>query len=128
MSYNVTINKKTFDLPRPTISIEEMVEDMRDKEKEVSNGTAKKRELVQMMVNFVEHCIGAEQAQSVLDYTSIEDVDTKEIEIACDRILNAYTKKGLEEKTAELKKLTSDINSAVNMSNLKHIASLTGRK
>lgn len=128
MSYSVTFNKKTYPLPRCTMEIEEMVEDILEKNKEVASGTAKKRELVQMMIDFAEHCIGAENAQKALEYTSIEDIDTKEVEYICSKIMDAYKGRYMKEKVADLRKVTADINGAMSMSNLKAIATLSAQK
>ena len=63
MSYKVTINNKTLELPKCTLAIEEMVEKIRDTEKEVGKSTARKRTLVEQMLEFVCMCIGEEQAK-----------------------------------------------------------------
>lgn len=128
MSYSVTFNNKTYSLPRCTMEIEEMVEDILEKNKEVASGTAKKRELVQMMIDFAEHCIGAENAQKALEYTSIEDIDTKEVEYLCSKIMDAYKGRYMKEKVADLRKMTADINGAMSMSNLKAIAALSAKE
>ena len=128
MSYSVTFNYKTYPLPRCTMEIEEMVEDILEKNKEVASGTEKKRELVQMMIDFAEHCIGAENAQKALEYTSIEDIDTKEVEYLCSKIMDAYKGRYMKEKVADLRKMTADINGAMSVSNLKAIATLSAKK
>lgn len=128
MSYSVTFNNKTYPLPKCTMEIEEMVEDIIAKEKEVVSGTAKKRELVQMMIDFAEHCIGAENAQKALEYTSIEDIDTKEVEYMCSKIMDAYKSRYMKEKVADLRKMTADINGAMSMSNLAAISRLSANK
>lgn len=128
MSYSVTFNNKKYPLPRCTMEIEEMVEDILEKKKEVASGTAKKRELVQMMIDFAEHCIGAENAQKALEYTSIEDIDTKEVEYLCSKIMDAYKGRYMKEKVTDLRKMTADINGAMSMSNLKAIAALSAQK
>ena len=128
MSYSVTFNNKTYPLRRCTMEIEEMVEDILEKNKEVASGTAKKRELVQMMIDFAEHCIGVENAQKALEYTSIEDIDTKEVEYMCSKIMDAYKGRYMKEKVADLRKMTADSNGAMSMSNLKAIAALSAQK
>lgn len=128
MSYSVTFNKKTYPLPRCTMEIEEMVEDILEKNKEVASGTAKKRELVQMMIDFAERCIGVENAQKALEYTSIEDIDTKEVEYLCSKIMDAYKGRYTKEKVAGLRKMTADIDGAMSMSNLKAVAALSAQK
>lgn len=128
MSYSVTFNNKTYTLPRCTMEIEEMVEDILGKNKEVASGTAKKRELVQMMIDFAEHCIGVENAQKALEYTSIDDIDTKEVEYLCSKIMDAYKGRYMKEKVADLRKMTADINGAMSMSNLAAISKLSAQK
>lgn len=120
MSYKVTINNKTLELPKCTLAIEEMVEKIRDTEKEVGKGTAKKRTLVEQMLEFVCMCIGEEQAKEVLNYTDIEDIDTKDLEIAVNRIMNAYSTKLTNEQLANTKKLMADVNSSFKADNLQN--------
>lgn len=128
MSYSVTFNNKTFPLPKCTMEIEEMVEDIVAKEKEVVSGKAKKRELVQMMIDFAEHCVGSENAQKALEYTSIEDVDTKELEYFCYRIMESYKGRYFKEKVSEVSKMMAGVNAAMNMPNLAAIAALSAKK
>lgn len=119
MSYKVTINNKTLELPKCTLAIEEMVEKIRDTEKEVGKGTAKKRTLVEQMLEFVCMCINEEQAKEVLNHTDIEDIDTKDLEIAVNRIMNAYSTKLTNEQLANTKKLMADVNSSFKADNLQ---------
>lgn len=128
MSYSVTFNGKTYPMPKCTMEIEEMAEDIVAKEKEVVSGKAKKRELVQMMMDFAEHCVGTENAQKALEYTSIEDVDTKELEYFCYRIMDSYKGRYTKDKISELNKLAAGLNAAMNMPNLAAISALSAKK
>lgn len=127
MSYNVTIGKKSYTLEKCTLATEEKLELLRDLEKEVGSGTAKKRELVSNMVEYVEMCMGEDAAKEAIGYTSVEDVDTKELEIAAYRIANTYNAKMLEEKTNELKKIVSDIKGATGVK-LQGLAAMLAAK
>ena len=128
MSYKVTINNKSYELPKCTLAIEEMVEQMRETEKGVVKGTERKRTLVEQMVAFAEKCLGENDAKEAANYTDIEDVDTKEIEIVCNKIMNAYAERTTKEKLAEVKKLTADLNSAVATNNLKALIEMSAKK
>lgn len=128
MGYKVTLNSKSYDLPKCTISIEERVELMRDTEKEVGKGTERKRVLVEQMLAFVEMCLGEDNAKEALEYTNIENVDTKDLEMVCSKIMNAYSEKATKEKVQELKRLTADINGALNTANLKALFDMSAKK
>lgn len=116
MSYKVTINNRQFDLPKCTLSIEEKAETMRDTEKEVVSGKTRKRALVEQQLDFLESLLGEEQSKETLSYTSIEDVDTKELEIAVYRIMNAYTASTTAEKMKDAQKTAADAQRALGMS------------
>ena len=128
MSYKVTINNKTLELPKCTLAIEEMVEKIRDTEKEVGKGTARKRTLVEQMLEFVCMCIGEEQAKYVLNYTDIEDIDTKDLEIAVNRILNSYSTKLTNEQITITRKTITDIDKTLRADNILSIANLSANK
>ena len=128
MSYKVTINNKTLELPKCTLAIEEMVEKIRDTEKEVGKGTARKRTLVEQMLEFVCMCIGEEQAKDVLNYTDIEDIDTKDLEIAVNRILNSYSTKLTNEQITITRKTITDIDKTLKADNILSIANLSANK
>ena len=128
MSYKVTINNKSYELPKCTLAIEEMVEQMRDTEKAVARGTERKRTLVEQMVAFAEKCLGENEAKEAANYTDIEDVDTKEIEIVCNKIMNAYAERTTKEKLAEVKRLTADLNNAVATNNIKALIEMSAKK
>lgn len=116
MSYKVTINNRQFDLPKCTLSIEEKAETMRDTEKEVVSGKTRKRALVEQQLDFLESLLGEEQSKEALSYTSIEDVDTKELEIAVYRIMNAYTASTTAEKMKDAQKTATDAQRVLGMS------------
>lgn len=116
MSYKVTINNRQFDLPKCTLSIEEKAETMRDTEKEVVSGKTRKRALVEQQLDFLESLLGEEQSKEALSYTSIEDVDTKELEIAVYRIMNAYTASTTAEKMKDAQKTATDAQRTLGMS------------
>ena len=128
MSYKVTINNKTLELPKCTLAIEEMVEKIRDTEKEVGKGTTRKRTLVEQMLEFVCMCIGEEQAKDVLNYTDIEDIDTKDLEIAVNRILNSYSTKLTNEQITITRKTITDIDKTLKADNILSIANLSANK
>lgn len=128
MSYKVTINNKILELPKCTLAIEEMVEKIRDTEKEVGKGTARKRTLVEQMIEFVCMCIGEEQAKEVLNYKDIEDIDTKDLEIAVNRILNSYSTKLTNEQITITRKTITDIDKTLKADNILSIANLSANK
>lgn len=128
MSYKVTINNKSYELPKCTLAIEEMVEQMRDTEKAVARGTERKRTLVEQMLAFAEHCLGENEAKEAIGYTDIEDIDTKELEIACNCIMKSYSDKVFKERIIEAKKLTADLNNAVATNNIKALIEMSAKK
>ena len=109
MSYKVTINTKTFELPKCTLTVEEKVENIRNVNIGVAKGTAKKRELVELMIDYVESLIGVENAQEALNYTDVEDIDTKELEMAVNAINAAFSKPKEEAQLREATKVMADI-------------------
>lgn len=127
MSYKVTINNKSYELPKCTLAIEEMVEQMRETEKGVRKGTERKRTLVEQMVAFAEHCLGENEAKEAANYTDIEDVDTKEIEIVCAKIMNAYSEKTTKIGISDIKKLMADINNAASGENVKTLLEMSAK-
>lgn len=128
MSYKVTINNKSYELPKCTLVIEEMVEQMRETEKGVRKGIERKRTLVEQMIAFAEKCLGENEAKEAANYTDIEDVDTKEIEIVCAKIMNAYSEKTTKIGISDIKKLMADINNAASGENVKTLLEMSAKK
>lgn len=127
MSYKVTINNKSYELPKCTLAIEEMVEQMRETEKGVRKGIERKRTLVEQMIAFAEKCLGENEAKEAANYTDIEDVDTKEIEIVCAKIMNAYSEKTTKIGISDIKKLMADINNAASGENVKTLLEMSAK-
>lgn len=127
MSYKVTINNKSYELPKCTLAIEEMVEQMRETEKGVRKGIERKRTLVEQMIAFAEKCLGENEAKEAANYTDIEDVDTKEIEIVCAKIMNAYSEKTTKIGISDIKKLMADIDNAASGENVKTLLEMSAK-
>lgn len=126
MSYNVTIGKKSYTLEKCTLATEEKLELLRDIQEKIGSG-ATKRELISNMIEYVEMCMGEDAAKEAIGYTSIDDVDTKELEVAAYRIANAYNSKMQDEKTAELRKVISDVKNASG-ANIASLAAMLAAK
>lgn len=128
MSYKVTINNKTFELPKCTLAVEEKVEKIREVNIGVVKGTAKKRELVELMIDYVESLIGAENAQEALNYTDIEDIDTKELEMAVNAINAAFSKPKEEAQMREATKVMADMKKLLDNKAVSTMSSLMSAK
>lgn len=128
MSYKVTINTKTFELPKCTLAVEEKVEKIREVNIGAVKGTAKKRELVELMIDYVESLIGAENAQEALNYTDIEDIDTKELEMAVNAINAAFSKPKEEAQLREATKVMADMKKLLDNKAVSTMSSLMSAK
>lgn len=128
MSYKVTINTKTFELSKCTLAVEEKAENIRNVNIGVAKGTAKKRELVELMIDYVESLIGAENAQEALNYTDIEDIDTKELEMAVNAINAAFSKPKEEAQLREATKVMADIKKLLDNKAVSTMSSLMSAK
>lgn len=83
MSYKVTINKKTYDLPPRTLAVDDMIEEFANVEKDYTAGKITRREIVQKQFDFMAFCApGA--------FVDIETLDTNELLAACLDAVNAY--------------------------------------
>ncbi|WP_346704020.1 hypothetical protein [uncultured Agathobaculum sp.] len=83
MSYKVTINGKTYDLPPRTLTIDDMIERVSSVGKRYAKGESTRREIVQEQFDFLAACApGA--------FTDVETADTNDLLIATLEVLKIY--------------------------------------
>lgn len=128
MSYRVTYNGKYYELPKCTLEIEEKIEKIIEYSKLVEKGEAKRRELVELMLEYVENILGVENTKEILGYNDINDVDTKELEILIHSINSAYTRKKDAIMLKEAKKSIADIENLIKNNSLKSIMNMMSAK
>lgn len=117
MCYKVTICNKEIELGKCTMQIQEMYENILELQKQVSEGNCKKRKLVESMLEYVETCIGEQNAKDTLDYTDIDDIDVVQLEIAVRRISDAYTSHILNDQAEQVRRVTKQISNSISGNN-----------
>lgn len=83
MTYKVTIQGKSYDLPARTLAVDEQIEAVGELDREYTAKRMTRREVVEKMHSFVEgFAPGA--------FPSLEEADTNELTAACTDIISAY--------------------------------------
>lgn len=83
MSYKVTINSKSYDLPARTLSVDDGITALSVLDKQYRDGEITRREAVERMHSFVESLLpGA--------LPGVEEVDTNDLMKVCADIISAY--------------------------------------
>lgn len=83
MSYKVTINSKSYELPPRTLAVDEMIEKVSSAGKRYAKGESTRREIVQEQFDFLSACApGA--------FADVETADTNDLLIATVEVLKVY--------------------------------------
>lgn len=102
MSYKVTINKKSYDLPSRTIEIDSMIESFTSQEKRYSSGESSRYDIIKEQYDFVCRCI-----PGILP--EIDKVDTNDLLDICCSIVNVYNAPAIKVKTDAMVSNISDL-------------------
>lgn len=87
MDYTVIIRGRSYDLPKRTISVMEELEELAriDDRKDLSL-----REKFNRLFRFISKLVGREAAAEILGTDNVEEMDTADITITFQRIVDAY--------------------------------------
>ena len=118
MTYKVTIQNKTYELPPRTLAVDEKIEGIAATDKEYQAGEISRREAVERLHGFVE-------ALAHGSLPGVEEVDTNDLMKACEDIITAYDaparKARAEAKLSEARDLLNrpEVQKLLTMANMK---------
>lgn len=110
MDFN--FNNKRINLPKCTLAIEEMIENIMETERSYKKREIRVREYVTSEFDFVCDIIGEEKTKEVLNCTGVEDVDTRELTLLIYEILKAYNSKIANKQAEDIKQQMNKYNFA----------------
>ncbi len=89
MVYTLIIGKKSYDLPKKTISIVEQMDDIANID---ANQSLSTREKYAAILDFVISLVGEDSAEAIFGSTSIDNVDLSEVLLAFRKIVDSYNR------------------------------------
>lgn len=118
MAYTVIINNKSITLPKRTLAIDEMMEQLQEHATKYTKGEITRREIVEQQFNFVNTV--APNA-----FENIEDVDTNDLLEASTAIIKAYNERAIK---VQAEAILQQIRPLANSTEMNKIIGLTKLK
>lgn len=118
MAYTVIINNKSVTLPKRTLAIDEMMEQLQEHAAKYAKGEITRREIVEQQFNFVN-------TVAANTFENMEDVDTNDLLEASTAIIKAYNERAIKAQAeAILQQIrplanSAEVNKIVGLSKLK---------